>query len=254
MARCPTESEKTLRVIAGLFIFFLPFTLLCLLLSIFEITALYTAVPAFVGFATCVAAATWYARTQQVIAQREQRKQELTAMATVAVPLTALFITSLILTLSPYTMPMSNVVVARLGAASDSSINIWARSPPPASEFYVRCRPSGAVDSSWVTSTSAVLSEASDYSATLTVTGLAAATVYEFVVEFDNEASEHAPENLRGTFKTLPTAHEPASFRFTSGSCLCVRIRLPVLFPSLCIGPSRACRLGPFPVCFESDS
>lgn len=225
MARCPTESERTLRIIAGLFIFFLPFTLLCLLLSIFEITALYTAAPGFLGFAGCVAVATWYASTQHVIAQRKQRKQELAAIATGAVPMTALFIVSLILTLKPYTLPMSDVVVARLGAVSDSSITIWARSPPPASEFSVRYRPSSATsESDWVASTPAVLSAAADYSATLTIAGLTAATSYQFVVEFDAEASEHAAEDLRGTFKTLPIALQPASFRFTSASCLCVEI------------------------------
>jgi hypothetical protein len=221
MARCPTESEKTLRLILGLVIFFLPFTLLCLCLSIFEITAMYTSAPGFAGFVACVAAAVWYAANQQLVAQREQRKQELVALAACAVPLTALFVTSLLLTLSPFTLPMSGVVVARLGAVSDSSISIWARSPPPATEFSVRYRRSEETSSAWLTSeASATLSEADDYTAVLTLTGLAAASRYDFVVEFDAEAEEHSAEDLQGTFKTMPAALEPASFRFTSGSCL----------------------------------
>jgi hypothetical protein len=222
MARCPTESEKTLRIIAGLLVFFLPFTALCLLLSIFQITALYTAAPGFVGFAACIAAAVWYGATQQVIAQHNKRKQELTAMASCAVPMTVLLVVSLILTLSPYTMPMSDVVAARLGAVSDSSINIWARSPPPAAEFSVRYRHSGAANSDWSVSAPAILSEAADYSATLTLANLTPATVYEYIVVFDAEASEHSATDLRGTFRTLPTAFEPATLRFTSASCLYV--------------------------------
>ena len=138
--RCPAESEKTLRIIAGLLIFLLPFTLMCLLVTTFKITALYIGAPAFLGYAACVGAAVWYAKTQQIVAERKDRAQEITAIVLCAVPLTALFVTSLLLTLVPYTLPMSGVVLARLGAVSDSSINIWARSPPPATKFSVRYR------------------------------------------------------------------------------------------------------------------
>lgn len=239
MARCPTESEKTLRIIAGLLVFFLPFTLLCLLLSIFQITALYTAAPGFVGFAACITAAVWYGTTQRIISQHHERKEELTAMATCAVPMTVLFIVSLILTLSPYTMPMSDVVAARLGAVSDSSINIWARSPPPAAEYFVRYRHSGAADSDWSVSTPAILSEAADYSATLALTDLTPATVYEYIVIFDAEASAYSADDLHGTFRTLPTAFEPATLRFTSASCLYVDqatdyLHLPLRLVLLC--------------------
>ena len=218
--RCPAESEKTLRIIAGLFIFLLPFTLICLLLSIFEITALYVGAPAFLGYVACIAAAVWYGWTQQIVAERKERTQEITAIAVVAVPFTALFITAMLLVLSPYTLPMSGVVLARLGAVSDSSIKIWARSPPPATQFSVRYRRSDVISASWTTSGSTTLSEASDYTGVVAVTGLSAASSYEFAVDFDAEASEYVADDLRGSFKTLPAALQPASFRFTSGSCL----------------------------------
>ena len=130
----------------------------------------------------------------------------------------ALAVATLLYVLSPFVFPHHAFVGVRLGAANSTSIRVWARAPD-VPRFVVRARAHGT--RYWVESPSTALLAAADHTGVAVLAGLAAATRYEYSVEFERAATSGAPPPapLGGHFSTLPLEHQKADVRIAFGSC-----------------------------------
>jgi phosphodiesterase/alkaline phosphatase D-like protein len=99
-----------------------------------------------------------------------------------------------------------------VGAATDSTVNIWLRSDAAALAI-VEYQPAGENWSQPLQSAAVSLAAENDFTGTVSLTNLSAGSLYDYRIRFDG-----AIQPGTSIFKTLPSQGTPAQFTFVFGA------------------------------------